>query len=300
MVRLLFRSLLRSIYKQKLAYLLVFPTLAFLALFVLRPLINGVWLGFTKTHLLTQKSTFIGLENYIRLLTEDRIFWKACFNTLLWTVAADLLIVGLGLLSALLLNMRLRFIGIFRSLILIPWVLPTAVVALIWNVMYWEDFGIINSMLASIGLLARSKIQWLVNSKIVIFSCVMPFAWWRIPFSSIMILAGLQVIPIDLYEASSIDGARPYHRFFYITLPQIEPILATVLLVSTIYAVNEFSIVWILTGGGPANSSQLLSTYSYASAFNYLSMGYGAAIADTLFLIMFPFGFLYLKRLLRD
>lgn len=267
-------------------------------LLIIRPLINGIWLGFTETHLLIPESQFIGLKNYVNLFTNDRVYWKAFFHTIIWTVSSDIIILTFGLILAILLNLKLKGIEVFRTLVLIPWILPVAIVALIWELLYWQDYGVINFFLKRIGIISEN-IRWLTNTKLVLFACVVPFSWWRIPFATIMLLAGLQVIPSELYEAAEVDGANSIKMFIYITFPLMEPILMTVLLVTTIWAVGSFPIVWILTGGGPANSSELLSTFSYATAFNYLEIGYAAAIADTMLLLVIPVGFFYLRRMSR-
>lgn len=281
------------------AYLFLLPVLVFVFGIVLFPLGRAVWMGFTQYHLLKPAArAFIGLENFRDLFFEDRIFWQTLRNSAMWTVGTVAIIIVVGLAFALLLNLPGKGIGFFRACMLIPWVLPTVVVSLVWSVLYWEDYGLINLFLKDIGFI-KSPISWLGSPQLVLFSLMAVFSWWRIPFATLMLLAGLQTINKDLYEVAQIDGANKIQQFRYVTIPLLVPILEVVTLISAIWAFNHFDIVWVLTGGGPVNYSQLLSISVYRNSFSYLKMGYACAIGDVMLVISLIIGIMYVRSTLR-
>ncbi len=283
----------------KMAYLFLLPVLFFVFGFALYPLGRAVWMGFTRYHLLKPATrAFVGLGNFKELFFEDRIFWQALSNSTVWVVGTVAMIIVVGLAFALLLNLPGKGIGFFRACMLIPWVLPTVVVSLIWSVLFWQDYGLINLFLKNIGLI-KLPINWLGNPKLVLFSLMIVFSWWRIPFATLMLLAGLQTIDKGLYEVAQIDGASKIQQFRYVTIPLLVPVIEVVVLISIIWAFNHFDIAWVLTGGGPVNYSTLLSINVYRNSFSYLKMGYASAIGDVMLVISLVIGIMYVRSTLR-
>lgn len=283
----------------KIAYVFLLPSLILIFGFVLYPLGKAFWLSFYQCDLLgTYPTMFIKLDNFAELFLNDPIFWQAFKNSIIWTVGNVLIIAIAGLIFALLLSLSVRGMGFFRGCLLIPWILPTVVVALIWSTLYWKDYGLINVFLIKTKLV-HAPIEWLGLPNTALLSLMVVYCWWRIPFAAIMLLAGLQNIDEQLYEVAKIDGADSLQRFRYITIPQLLPVMIVVLLISTIWAFNHFDIAWVLTGGGPVNYTQLLSIYVYRTNFSYLNVGYACAIGVIMMMILVIIAVFYVKRVLK-
>ncbi len=261
-----------------LPYALLAPAIIALIIFIVYPLVDGVYLSLTDANLLKlSQAQFIGAENYTRLLNRD-VFWQALGNTVVYTFGSVVLSFGIGLITALILNEDFRFRGLARTLIAIPWATPWLVVTLIWYVMFNPQIGPINQVLKSIGLI-QTGVPWLYQSKTAMIAIVIVTAWRLFPQATLIILAGLQSIPPDLYEAAKVDGASSWQRFRYITLPSIRTTNLIIIVLLTITSFKLFTIAWTLTQGGPGTATTVLSVYTYQEAFMSNRLGRASALA---------------------
>ncbi|MFG1301528.1 sugar ABC transporter permease [Xanthobacter sp. V3C-3] len=258
------------------------PAAVFLLFFLTYPLGLGVWLGFTDTRI-GREGVFVGLENY-QLLWQDSLFWLVVFNTLLYTIAASILKFGLGLWLALLLNQNLPFKAFFRAVVLLPWVVPTVLSAIAFWWIFDSQYSIISWALIKMGLIS-APINFLGDVSNARASVIAANVWRGIPFVAISLLAGLQTISPSLHEAATLDGASSWQRFRYITLPMLSPIIAVVMTFSVLFTFTDFQLIYVLTRGGPLNSTHLMATLSFQRAIPGGQLGEGAAIA----VAMIPF-----------
>lgn len=268
--------------RNLLGFLFLLPAAVFLLVFLTYPLGLGVWLAFTDTRI-GRPGVFIGLENY-ELLWDDPVFWLSVFNTLLYTIVASIAKFALGLWLALLLNNHLPFKAFFRAIVLLPWVVPTVLSAIAFWWIYDAQFSIVSWALMQIGLI-DAPINFLGDSTNARASVIAANVWRGIPFVAISLLAGLQTIPQSLHEAATLDGATPWQRFRYITLPMLTPIIAVVMTFSVLFTFTDFQLIYVLTRGGPLNATHLMATLSFQRAIPGGQLGEGAAIA----VAMIPF-----------
>jgi multiple sugar transport system permease protein len=268
--------------RNVLGLLFMLPAAALLLVFLTYPLALGVWLGFTDTRI-GRAGDFIGLENY-QFLWDDSIFWLSVFNTVLYTVVASIFKFGLGLWLALLLNQHLPFKAFLRAIVLLPWVVPTVLSAIAFWWIFDAQFSIVSWALIQIGLI-DAPINFLGDTVNARASVIAANIWRGIPFVAITLLAGLQTIPQSLYEAATLDGATPWQRFRFITLPMLTPIIAVVMTFSVLFTFTDFQLIYVLTKGGPVNATHLMATLSFQRAIPGGQLGEGAAIA----VAMIPF-----------
>jgi multiple sugar transport system permease protein len=240
---------------------------------------------------------FIGLGNYLKAL-QDEVFWISLKNTVFWIVGVIVLQLLLGFVTALLLNREFRWRGLARSLILIPWVTPSVITALMWRWMYDGNNGVINDLLVRIGLL-KSYFPWLANSSTALPAIMVALMWQGFPFFAIMILAGLQAIPRTLYEAAEVDGATRLQMFGRITLPMLMPILLTSILLRIIWVANSLDVIFVMTGGGPGYATHTLPVFAFIRAYKGLDFGYASTIAIFLTLLLIAIVAGYVIRVLR-
>jgi len=258
---------------------LIAPAAAFLLVFLAYPLGLGFWLGMTDASI-GQPGRFIGLRNFISL-AHDSVFWLSVFNTLLYTVVASALKFALGLYLALLLNRRLPLKSLVRAIVLLPFVTPTVLSAIAFWWIYDPQFSIISWSLIKLGLIHR-YIDFLGSPWNARWSVIAANVWRGIPFVAITLLAGLQTISPSLYEAATLDGAGPWQRFRFVTLPMLSPIIAVVMTFSVLLTFTDFQLIYAITRGGPINATQLMATLSFQRAITEGRLGEGAAIADAM------------------
>jgi multiple sugar transport system permease protein len=272
----------RSMFLQKrvrFAYMLITPSLVLITLLSLFPIVEGVIVSLQSQNMLRgNPNAFVGFRHYSRALFEEPIFWQSLFRTVYWTVGSVAGAYLLGLALALLLNMNIRGRGLFRALFLIPWVIPDVCTALLWKWLYGDEFGIINFLLAKFGLIS-TPVTWLSNPDIAMPAVILVQTWKLYPVMFITLLAALQNVPGELFEAATIDGANIFQRFRYVTMPFIKSVSLIITLLASIWTFQAFDIVYLLTGGGPADATKILPTLVYDKAFWGLEMGYAAAIA---------------------
>ncbi len=258
------------------AGILCAPLILYLTLLLLLPIVWGIYMSFTNK-VIGGTADFIGLANYAELLA-SKDYWKAMSKTVIYTAAAIGGKVVFGTILALALNVSFRGNGICRALLLIPWSLPNVVVALNWKWIFADRGGIMNHLLKSMGLIDKNLL-WLGAPVLAMFAIVVADVWRGTPFFGISILGKLQSIPKDLYEAAEIDGANILQRFLYVTLPSIADVIGLTTLVSTIWTINQFETVRIMTNGGPNGATELMNVYSYRTALTNLQLGKGVAIS---------------------
>jgi ABC-type sugar transport system permease subunit len=282
--------------KQAAPYLLILPSSVLMVILILFPLVRGIVMSFTEVDLAARgHMTFVGLEQY-KKLPDDPVFWRALVNTFKWTLGVVVFQYLFGLGIALLLNEKIPFRGLFRGLILVPWVVPSVVAALVWRWIYAGKYGILNRMLQQVGLIDE-PLRWLSDPRLAMPSVVAVGIWKWVPFMAVVLLAGLQSIPSELYEAAKVDGANIIHRFRYITMPHLRNLSIIATLLSVIWTFNHFDIVYVMTKGGPANATHLISTYSYLTAFSYFDIGYAASMGVVMLVVLMLFAVLYMTRM---
>ena len=272
-------------------FVFVAPSLLLLVLLLVLPLGQAVVTS------LTVKGAF-SFDNYARALGRDELVRLALGHTLVFAAVSTVGQYMLGLLIALFLNERIPARGLFRVLFLIPWMFPAVVPGIVWRWMLDGQFGILNELLLRVGLI-QSYVAWLGSPDTALPATVVANIWRGFPFMLVMLLAGLQVIPGELYEAASVDGARWFHRFRHITLPSIRDISLVVVLLGWIGSFMNFAIVQVMTNGGPANASEVLATQIYKSAFQYFDLSYAAAIGVLLLVFLSLPGAVYARMTLR-
>lgn len=265
-----------------LAIWFMLPAALFLLMFLAWPLILGVWLSFTDARL-ARPGVFIGFENY-EWLWDDSIFWLSVFNTLLYTIVASIVKFAVGLYLALLLNRHMPFKAIIRSVILIPFIVPTVLSAIAFWWIYDAQFSIISWSLRQMGLIEQN-INFLGDGNWARGSLIFANIWRGVPFVAITLLAGLQTVSPSLYEAATLDGASAWQRFRYVTYPLLTPIIAVVMTFSVLFTFTDFQLIWAMTRGGPVNATHLMATLSYQRGILSGRLGEGAAIATA----MIPF-----------
>lgn len=268
--------------RNALGILFMVPAALLLLLFLTYPLGLGVWLGFTDTKI-GRGGEFIGLENY-EFLFGDSVARLSLFNTIFYTFVASVLKFMLGLWLALLLNKHLPFQSFFRAVILLPWIVPTALSAIAFWWIYDSQFSVISWVLVRMGLI-DTYINFLGDPWMARFSTIAANVWRGIPFVAISLLAGLQTISPSLYEAAAIDGATPWQQFRNVTLPMLTPIIAVVMTFSVLFTFTDFQLIYVLTRGGPLNATHLMATLSFQRAIPGGALGEGAALA----ILMVPF-----------
>jgi multiple sugar transport system permease protein len=264
-------------------YFMISPALFLMLVLLIYPFCLAVYISLTD-RILGEPGKFVWFTNFLKLL-HDPLFRQTALNSFIYTVSTVALKLFLGLILAQLLNQEFRYRNVVRGLILLPWIVPTSLSVLTWLWMFDSLFSIINYTLLGIGIISR-KISWLGDTFWAMVSVVIVNTWRGLPFFAISILAGLMTIPNELYEAANIDGANWYRKYWHVTLPLLQPVIAVVVLFSTIWTFADFQIVYILTHGGPINATQIFSTMAYDVAMVAGRIGEGAAISLFLFPIL--------------
>ena len=279
-----------------LALLLLLPTLTLLGLFIAYPFVRGIMLAVTNARV-GIPGEFIGLENFVRL-ARDPIFHAVVYNTFLYTIVTTIFKLALGLWLAILLNRDFKFKAFTRAFILLPFIVPTVLACFAWKWMFDPTFSVVNWILYKLGAIT-SAINWLGDGDLAMLSIIIVNIWRGVPFFAISLMAGLQTISPDLQEAAAIDGAKPWQRFIYITWPLLLPVTMVVVLFSVIQTFADFQIVYVLTGGGPANATHLFATYAYQLGVGTGLLSQGAAVSLAMFPLLFLiviFQLLYIRR----
>ena len=268
--------------RNALGWTFMLPAVVLLALFLTYPLGLGTWLGFTDAKV-GRAGEFVGLENF-SFLIGDSVTRLALFNTLFYTIVTSVLKFGLGLWLALLLNRNLPFKSFFRAVVLLPWIVPTALSAIAFWWIYDSQFSVVSWVLVRLGWI-NSYIDFLGDPWNARISTIVANVWRGVPFVAISLLAGLQTISPSYYEASALDGATPWQQFRHVTLPLLSPIIAVVMTFSVLFTFTDFQLIYVLTRGGPLNATHLMATLAFQRAVPGGALGEGAALAT----LMVPF-----------
>lgn len=258
------------------SWLMVGPPILFLCALVGYPFLYGIWLSL-EDRPVAHAGTFVGLANFVAD-AQDPVFWRVTINTFVYTFFATILKMVGGLGLALTMNQNFRGKNIIRALMLLPFIVPTVLSTIAWMWMLDPGFSVINWLLKYSGL-ADPGPSWLGNPTLAMISLIIVNVWRGLPFYGITLLAGLQTISPDLYEAATIDGASTWHRFIYVTLPLLKPVIFIVTMFSIIFTFADFQLVYVLTRGGPANATHLFATYAFDIAMGGGQLGMGASVA---------------------
>lgn len=279
-----------------LAFLLLLPTLVLLGMFIAYPFIRGILLSVQNSRV-GVPGDFVGFENFSRLLS-DPIFHTVVKNTFLYTAVTTVFKLALGLWLAILLNRNFKFKAFTRAFILLPFIVPTVLACFAWKWMFDPTFSVVNWFLWQLGIIS-GQINWLGDGNLAMVSIMIVNVWRGVPFFAISLMAGLQTISPDLQEAAAIDGAKPWQRFIYITWPLLLPVTMVVVLFSVIQTFADFQIVFVMTGGGPANATHLFATYAYQLGIGTGLLSQGAAVSLAMFPLLFLiviFQLLYIRK----
>jgi multiple sugar transport system permease protein len=278
-----------------LPYLFVAPVMVTLLALVGYPIMRVVQVSLYTDYIVTDQPRFVGFDNYAVMASEPA-FWKAGLNSLLFTAGSVLLHVSLGLGIALFLNRRFNptVRAAFRSVFILPWLFVPVIVTLIWKLIL-HPAGAVNSTLTSLGLLTGPPIDWFADFSLAMPALIVANVWAGYAFSMLMLLAGLQSIPAVLYEAAAVDGADSWQRFRHVTLPGLGPMLATVALLDSIWTFRLFDLPYLLTGGGPADTTLVLPLLTYREAFEGFRFGQSSAVAVVILVVTLVVSFFYLR-----
>lgn len=268
--------------KRRLAYFLIAPSALWLLLFIGLPILNTFWTSLYRTSY--KGESFAGLRNYMSLV-DDTVFLLVLNNSIIWTASAVLMNVILGLLIALLLSRPSLFSEIVRGTLILAWATPLVVAGIVWKWMFNAEYGQLNSLLLSLHLIDE-PVQWLTNARSAFIGALISRFWTAFPFTAFAFLSGLQAIPLDLYEAAIVDGATSWQRFWKITLPLLRPVTLAILLISVIWSFNSFAFIYVITGGGPANKTQIMVTEIFRRAFGYFNFGSASTLAVVSFFFL--------------
>jgi multiple sugar transport system permease protein len=280
-------------------YLFILPAAAILAGVVVYPIASLVWMSLHRIEPLRGSAEpFIGLGNYGRVLG-DAGLWSTLLQTSIWTVGSVVLQFALGLVAALILSESFRGRGIARALLLVPWAMPAIAGAFAWKLLYQGQIGLLNEILRGAGFAERG-VDWLGDPASAMAAAIVVNVWRGFPFMMLMLLAAIEAVPRELREAAASDGAGYWGQLRYVTLPLVRPVVFVVTLLSGIWTFNNFTYIYILTGGGPAGTTEILVTYVYRNGFEYFRFGYAAALSIVLFGLVVLISAVYVRLMARQ
>lgn len=283
---------------DKTALWLILPALVPVVTFSVFPLIRGIYLGFTDAQAGNiEGAEFTGFANYLALLSND-LFWDSFRVGLIWAFGVTILQFFSALGLALLLNQRMRFRGLVRTVAIIPWAMPHVVIALTWKLLYSPNAGFLNDTLNDMGILS-SNVDWLGDPRYALPAVILVGVWAGLPQTAVILLAGLQNVPNELHEAAAMDGANTWTRFRVVTWPAIAPVAFAITSLDFIWNFNSFGFVYVLTQGGPGGSTRLPMLFAYEEAFNFGNYGYAAALGNAMVIIIAVPLIIYLRKQLK-
>ena len=276
------------------AWAFLLPAAAYVVVFFGYPLVANLVMStqdYTVRSFYTGEAPFVGLGNYAAVL-RNPLFTTSAVNTVLFTAGSILFQFGIGLALAVFFNGRFLGSAVLRSLLLLPWLLPLVVSGAVWRWMFDQDHGVLN---AALGLVGIDRIPWLSSTSWALPAVILTNIWIGIPFNLVILHGGLRAIPASLYEAAELDGANAWQRFRHVTWPLLRPVTGIVLMLGLVYTIKVFDVIMVVTGGGPANATQTLTTWSYGLSFHDFAFGQGAAVGTVLIVVATFFGLLYLR-----
>jgi multiple sugar transport system permease protein len=278
--------------RQK-GYLLLLPTLLIMALFTVYPLLDGLRMAFTNKHLLKDTVRYVGLANFIRLAS-DEVFRISLYHSVLLTTVVVVLQLVLGLILASAMKQNLPGMGAFKSIIMASWVIPVAATVIMFKFMAQPDIGLINIILKGLGLEKLTR-YWLGDPKVALPFIMLLHLWRNVPFYGVAFLAAMQAIPKSYYEAAEIDGANAWQQFVNITLPGIRSMIIVMVTIHVLWTFNNFDFIYLATGGGPVNATDVLPVYVYRQCWNSYTIGYGASIGTIMLVLLMIYFVAYIR-----
>ena len=273
--------------------LLIVPALVIMSLFTVYPLLDGIRMAFTNKHLLKEAVQYVGAANFKRILT-DEIFWISLYHSVILTVSVVVLQFILGLVLAWTMKQKLPGMSIFKSIIMASWVIPVAATVIMFKFMAQPDIGLINIALKLLGFKNLNR-YWLGDLHAALPFIIMLHLWRNVPFYGIAFLAAMQAIPNSYYEAAEIDGASAWRKFLHITLPGIRSMIMVMVTIHVLWTFNNFDFVYLATGGGPVNATDVLPVYVYRQCWNSYTVSYGAAIGTVMLVILMIYFIIYIR-----
>jgi len=278
--------------------LLILPALIVMGVFTLYPLLEGIRIAFTNKHFLKEGVEFVGLQNFIRLLS-DEIFWISLYHSVALTAVVVFFQFLFGLILAWAMSQKLPGMSWFKSIIMASWVIPVAATVILFKFMAQPDIGFINIVLKTIGFEELNR-YWLGDPEVALAFIMMLHLWRNVPFYGVAFLAAMQAIPKSYYEAAEIDGAGAWNRFWHITLPGIRNMVIVMVTIHVLWTFNNFDFVYLATGGGPVNATDVLPVYVYRQCWNSYTIGYGASIGTVMLLMLMLYFIVFIKISERD
>lgn len=275
--------------------ILILPALALIMVLLFYPIVQGIQLSFYEMRLLQLRTggEFVGFKNYTKLL-DDRNFWNSLRVTVLYSLAVVTFTYLIGLGVAVLLNRQFPARGLLRTLIIIPWAVPSVVAVLIFAWIFDAQYGVLNYFLTQIGLIPE-PLGWLAIANLALPAVVIETVWKQFPLAALVLLAGLQTIPEEYYEAAKIDGAGAWQRFRFITMPGLRSVNLVLILILILYSFRNVTLIFALTAGGPARATETLSILTYNTAFQYQNLGYASTVGTVLLILLVLFTILYFR-----
>lgn len=287
--------------EQIMGYLIILPAVIYMLIFIGYPIIYNWIISFqdvTATTLASTSREFVGFANYKAILGEAT-FRKVLVHTFIYTVGCLAIQFSFGFLFAMFFSKKFTVSKPIRGFIVISWMLPVTVTALVFKFMFAENSGIINTILLNLHLI-KEPVGWLLNGNTAMLALIVANSWVGIPFNMLLLTTGLNNIPADVYEAASIDGASAFQKFRKITVPLLKPTIMSALVLGFVLTFKVFDLVYVMTGGGPVDATEVLSTYSYKLSFQLFHFGEGSAVANVLFICLFIVALIYLRTISKD
>ncbi|GAB4540158.1 MAG: sugar ABC transporter permease [Anaerolineae bacterium] len=273
--------------------LLLLPALIIMSFFTLYPLLDGLRMAFTDKHLLKEAVHFVGLKNFIRLFS-DEVFRISLYHSIILTVVVVSLQFVLGLILAWTMQQKLPGMSIFKSIIMASWVIPVAATVIMFKFMAQPDIGLINIILRLIGLEHLER-YWFGDPDVALAFIILLHLWRNVPFYGVAFLAAMQAVPRSYYEAAEIDGANAWRRFIHITLPGIRGMIIVMVTIHVLWTFNNFDFVYLSTGGGPVNATDVLPVYVYRLSWNSYTLGYSASVGTIMLIILMIYFIVYIR-----
>lgn len=287
--------------KKREGYTFILPGFVYMFVILGYPLIYNIILSFKNVNVKTFASgeaVFVGIQNYIELF-HNPTFLLVLKNTFVFTICCLVFQFTIGFLFALFFSKKFTFSGPIRGMILVGYMMPMSVTALLGKNMFGVSSGVINDLLMKIGLI-HAPVEWLLNGSTAMAAVIAVNCWVGIPFNMLLLTSGLTGISTEIYESAEVDGANPFERFWYITLPLMKPAIMSVLMLGFIYTFKAFDLMFVMTSGGPLNATDVLGTYSYTLSFKQYEFSMGSATAMVLFCCLFVIGLFYLRMIAKE
>jgi ABC-type sugar transport system permease subunit len=286
-----------SIFKKdaSTAVFFILPTLLLIGLLVFYPIVRSLLESLHKSTLILATPEFVGIGNYIKIL-QSEIFYQVLWQSGVWTIVVIAFQFAIGLGSAFLLQKWFPGRDVVRALVILPWIIPGVVAGMLWRLLYDPQLGMINRILFDLGIIDQ-YVTWLSDKNLALFAVIFVAIWKGFPFSALMYMAALQGVSQDLLDASRIDGLGRVGQFFYVVIPQISPVIRITVLLTAIWTFNYFDIIYIMTGGGPGNSTHIFPSYIYNLSFKQFRFGLATSYAIITFIILLIFSIVYMREL---